>query len=392
MSLKSLAQAWNRFFFEPQSPVPVALFRIVFGFVVLIDALLLRPDWQTWFGPRGLVTLPAMQQMEGGTRINLFAVLPQTAFWTDMFFWALVAGAILLILGLYTRFSSVMVFLLVESIQQRNLFITNGGDTLLRVVSFFLMFAPAGAALSIDRLRNIWRGVEGVEIRPRAPWGQRMIQIELCLLYLMTFWNKSQGPAWIDGTALYYVYHLDQFHRFPVPGFMQDLFMVRLETWLTLTAEFSLGVLVWFKELRYPILAAGVLLHLSLEYSMNVPMFQWTALAVYVTFIDGADLAAVWSRVRTRVAARLPGSVPVVYDTSRIPSRRSAALLQALDIFGRLRLFERREEASGGAFCLDRPRPIPRIALALWGVAAGPRSEATETTTAVSTVSARSRV
>ncbi|HEY6342169.1 MAG TPA: hypothetical protein VIY49_11805 [Bryobacteraceae bacterium] len=50
-----------------------------------------------------------------------------------------------------------------------------------------------------------------------------MIQIELSLLYLMTFWNKTQGPAWIDGTALYYVYHLDQFRRFPIPGILQNL-------------------------------------------------------------------------------------------------------------------------------------------------------------------------
>lgn len=135
-------------------------------------------------------------------------------------------------------------------------------------------------------------------MRPRAPWAQRMIQIELSLLYFMTFCSKSQGPAWIDGTALYYVYHLDQFHRFPVPGFLESLFLVRLETWFTLAIEFSLGVLIWFKELRYYVLALGALLHLSLEYTMNVPMFQWTALAMYVTFVDGADLASAWVRVR----------------------------------------------------------------------------------------------
>ena len=70
----------------------------------------------------------------------------------------------------------------------------------------------------------------------------------------------------------------NNFERFPVPSFMQDPAIVKLETWFTLAIEFALGVLIWFKELRYPLLAAGVVLHLSLEYTMNVPLFQWIIL------------------------------------------------------------------------------------------------------------------
>ncbi|HEY6342168.1 MAG TPA: hypothetical protein VIY49_11800 [Bryobacteraceae bacterium] len=169
MSLKSLARGWNAFFFQPQSPVPIALFRIVFSLIVLADAFLLRPDWLTWLGPRGLVTLQAQQKMEPGTRINLFPILPQTAFWADAIFWALVISAILLAIGLFTRTASMLVYVLLASVHQRDLFITNSGDTLLRASAFFLMFAPAGAALSLDRLRRIWRGKEGwrsVRARP----------------------------------------------------------------------------------------------------------------------------------------------------------------------------------------------------------------------------------
>ena len=42
MSLKSMAHAWNRFFFRPVSPVPMGMLR--FSLVVLADALLLRPS------------------------------------------------------------------------------------------------------------------------------------------------------------------------------------------------------------------------------------------------------------------------------------------------------------------------------------------------------------
>jgi uncharacterized membrane protein YphA (DoxX/SURF4 family) len=351
MTLKSIERAWNEFFFEPVSPVPIALFRILYSLIVLLDIALLRPDWMTWFGPKGLVTLATMQQMEPGPRIDVFAFLPQTEFWTNAVFWAMLVCALFLLVGLYTRAASIAMFILVASLHQRNLYIAHSGDTMLRVTSFFLMFAPAGAALSLDRLRNIWRGREGAAPVRRPPFAQRIIQIEMCLLYFMTFWSKSMGASWVDGTAVYYVQHLEQFYRFPLPSFLHSLPMVKLETWFTLAVEFSLGTLVWIKELRYPILLAGLMLHMGLEYSMNVPMFQWIALAMYVTFVDPADLARAWRWIRRVAAAR-----PVAFSAG---SERAAEVLRAADVFGRLRLAQ-------GAPRVESAASVSRAVLRLW--------------------------
>jgi hypothetical protein len=116
--------------------------------------------------------------------------------------------------------------------------------------------------------------------------GAARVQFELALLYFSSFCWKVQGAPWIQGTALYYVYHLDEFHRFPVPSLFLRPTMLKLGTWLALALEFSLGVLIWIKELRYFILALGVLFHLWLEYSLNIPMFEWDVLAAYVLFIE----------------------------------------------------------------------------------------------------------
>ena len=51
MRLRSLFEAWNTFFFAPQSPIPIAVFRIVYGSLVIANLLLLRPDWLSWYGP-----------------------------------------------------------------------------------------------------------------------------------------------------------------------------------------------------------------------------------------------------------------------------------------------------------------------------------------------------
>ncbi len=243
--------------------------------------------------------------MEPGVRLNLFRIMPQTEAWTEAFFWVFLAFAVLLTAGFLTRVSTVAVFVCLASLDQRNLFMTHGGDTFLRVAGFFLMFAPAGAALSIDRLLRVRRGKEGRAIQPKPPWAQRMIQIELALLYFMSFWGKSLGAPWVNGTALYYVAHLDEIRRFPVPQWLLEPMLLKVGTWFSLALEFSLGVLIWFRELRYPLLLLGLLFHLTLEYSLNTPMFQWDVISAYILFVYPEDLARFGSRAAERARTLL---------------------------------------------------------------------------------------
>jgi hypothetical protein len=346
---KSFFDAWNNFFFAEESPAPLALFRVLYGIMVVATTLLLRSSWMAWYGPHAWISLPTMHQVEPGPRLSLFALIPQTDFWIHALFWILLVSALCLTVGLFTRLNTIIVFLCLASIDQRNLFILNGGDTFLRLAGFFLIFAPAGAALSLDRLIRIWRGKEGVEVRPRRPWAQRMIQFELAILYFSSFCWKVGGTPWVQGTALYYVFHVDELQRFPLPsGFLRPT-MLKLESWFALALEFSLGVLIWVKEIRYYLLALGLLFHLTLEYSLNVPMFQWDVLSAYVLFIEPADLKRVWLWISYRVGARLSGSVTVIYDQSSQRLARIANLLAAVDVFDRLSLVNSRDSKDSRA-------------------------------------------
>jgi hypothetical protein len=290
MTPARLREAWERFFFAPQSPTPIAVFRILYGVCVTATLVLLHAEWLDWFGVHSWITLSTMTRVEPGVRLNLFTVMPQNDAWITAFFWIFLSFAILLTVGLWTRVSSVVVFVCLASMQQRNLYILHGGDVFLRVSGFFLMFAPAGAALSLDRLIRVRRKLEGPEIAPRAPWAQRMIQFELALLYFSAFLWKIKGAPWLNGTALFYVLHIHALQRFPLPGWIQHPWILKLGTWYTLALEFCLGVLIWFRPFRYPLLLLGLLFHLCLEYALNIPMFQWDVLTVYVLFLDPADL------------------------------------------------------------------------------------------------------
>jgi hypothetical protein len=299
--LQTVRKVWSDFFFAPQSPIPIALFRILYGICVSVTLILLHSDWLDWYGVHAWVAGTTMKTIEPGIRLNLLAILPQDDRWIGAFFYIFLGFAVLLTIGLWTRISTIVVFLCLASIHQRNPFIEHGGDTFLRVAGFFLMFAPAGEVLSLDRLIRTYKTGISLEVS-RAPWAQRMIQFELALVYFMSFCWKMKGHAWLNGSALYYATHLYEIQRFPLPWWTQNSVVLKLGSWSTLGLEFSLGALIWFRRLRYPLLLLGLLFHLSLEYAFNLPMFQWDVLSAYVLFIDPADLARTWHWARRLMA------------------------------------------------------------------------------------------
>jgi Vitamin K-dependent gamma-carboxylase len=294
MTLRGLSKSWNEFFFKPQSPTPVCLFRIFYGVILLADLFMLRPEWLMWYGPRAFTSLNTTHLFFRGPTMSLFEILPQTELAVNLFFWGFLACAVMLTIGFMSRFNAVAVYVCLGSIHMRNGFILNSGDTLMLVCGFFLMFAPSGAVLSVDHWLRVRHGKEDVSAPLCSPWAQRMLQIQTGVVYFSTFYWKSMGILWINGTAVYYALRLEDFHRFPIPP-LHSLFVIKSLTWLTLLIEFALGVLIWFKELRYPVLLAGVCLHLGIEYAMNIPLFEWMIVATYVNFIDPEDL----SRTRT---------------------------------------------------------------------------------------------
>jgi len=133
VKLRAFLGAWNAFFFAPQSPTPIALFRIVYGLLVIATLALLHPDWLNWYGTHAWMSLSTMHQLEPGTRLNLFAVIPQSDTWIEGFFWVFLGSAVLLTIGLLTRLNSMLVFLCLTSIQSEGITPTTAKRTPRRI-------------------------------------------------------------------------------------------------------------------------------------------------------------------------------------------------------------------------------------------------------------------
>jgi hypothetical protein len=287
--MKSIFQAWERFFFTPTSAYTLAVFRTLFGAIVFISVLGVFPYRATFYGPDAIVS------PEVGARaysaywpILSFNFIPASEFGMSAFFIILMTAALMLSAGLLTRLASILVFLGLFSLNNRNPYNVNAGDLLLRIDSLILLFASSGTAFSIDRWLDAKRG-KSTSLFVTS-WPLRLLQLQLTYVYLSTVFLKLSGSTWLDGTALYYALRYVELKRFSFKFLFYYLWQIKLMTWGVLVGEFLMGTLVWVRKVRYPILLVAFLLHMGINLTMQFPVFQYVMLINLVLFVDPNDM------------------------------------------------------------------------------------------------------
>lgn len=331
--MKQLRRDWNDFFFRPISPVPLGLFRIVFGFWTFVYGFLFFPERYTWFSNKGVLTAAEAAAYNGGmgtlVHQNDLLILPGADHWLTLFFFVYLLATISLTLGFWSRTSAILVYIGITALHARAAPIHHSGDTVMVVMAAYLVLSPCGAACSLDRLTRIFRGREDDAPPLVVPWAQRLMQIQIAVLYFCAAMSKATGPAWQDGTAVYYPLHLPESLRFPIWG-QDNIYAVNLITWATVGIEMALGTVVWVPRLRLYVLALGVLLHLGIEYSMNIPLFSALMITSYITFLNAADIQNF-----LRWAKRPLGLSPLklVYDGQCDFCKSSLLVVRFLDVF-----------------------------------------------------------
>lgn len=335
MQLRSLLKNYRDFMTKPINPLPLGIFRFLFGGLTLISAFFLWPDLDTWFSDQGVLPTPLLKQMVGDNRLTIFRIFGSSSSVVHFIYAVHIAAAALLMLGLGSRIASVALFVTLTSFHHRNIYILHSGDTIMRLISFFLVFANSGAAFSLDRLWNIFRGADTVTPTKRIhPLAVRLMQLQLCIVYLATFSWKALGNMWIDGNAVFVVNQISQFERFPVPAFMKSVWASKALSWYTLLAEASFAFLVWFDETRIFMLIAMLILHAGLEYTMNIQLFQPIICSVFVLFLTESELRYVANLVQKPIRSWLNRyQIHVFYDGHCGFCKRCIAVFQTLDVF-----------------------------------------------------------
>lgn len=329
----------------------MGLFRIIMSSLIFVNLCMILTDFGAWFSEKGFVPerIGKTYMPNISTSGNVFGIpfhfrlpffgdtIPRINFLSGVsndqitlaVYLLVMVATLLCAFGLWTRLTSIVMALGIVTLHHRNGLILHGGDTVIRISALYIALAPSGAACSLDRVIGIWKGrIQPGPVRVSV-WVQRVLAYNVALIYFTTFWHKyGFGSHWRDMTATWYPARLHEFDRFPVPGFVNQLPFVYFSTFMTLVIELSLGTLVFYRPLRKWCLLGGIALHAFIDYSMNIPLFSYLMVTLYVAFYDGTEIDA-WAK---RLGARFAKSKVLVLLPQHMRLKvQHAAALEAMD-------------------------------------------------------------
>ena len=299
--------------------IGLSVVRVAIGSVILLDLMIHAADRQVLWGPRGWYDTTRMErdQQLGASLFNL----GDSAWLTDVLYLTYGAVALAFLMGWRTRVTTPALLLMVWTFQERNPYLINGGDNLVRIVLLYLVFAQVDAHLV--RRRQAPRGAAAPG-SARAVWATVAHNAalaacigQLCVVYLASAMFKIQGEMWQEGTAVYYITRVAEYNAWPEVShwFAQSAVLVTAATYGTVLLQLSFTftlLTTWARHLVFVGLAAS---HVGIGVLMGLPVFSLFMIAIDLLVFTDAE----WRRGRARLlhaTERL---------RARLPSRGSAA-------------------------------------------------------------------
>ncbi|MDX3849072.1 HTTM domain-containing protein [Streptomyces sp. AK02-01A] len=312
---------------RPVSLYAAAVLRIGYGLLYLAFLLREFPHRDQIWGPGSPWTPALAKELFDQTGwVSVLTLSDSRAYFEVCYTGALVT-AVLFTLGWRTRAMSVLFAAVVASFHARSIFMTDGGDNLILLMSVYLVLTACGRRWSLDARRARIRAS-----RDRAPkWptgrdhhglppqlryaretlatalhncGMLVIAAQVCILYGSAGLYKVQGSSWGSGTALHFVLNLGLFRPWPELSVLVDEYTMLLAVvgYVTVLLQVAFPF-VLFGRLKYPVLAALLGMHISIAVLMGLPLFSGAMIIADAAFLPDRFFLSL-GRLRHLVARR----------------------------------------------------------------------------------------
>lgn len=285
----AVRSGWDRFWYTPADPATLAAVRILAGAMLLYTHFIWSLDLLDFFGPNAWLSVDLAYQFHGA---DSWAFSPFFELRSPAEIWALhlLALAVFtsLMLGLFTRVTSVLAFLLTLSYIYRVPGALFGLDQINALLAFYVMLGPAGAAYSLDRWR-LARKSKG-PLRPAEPSAManvaiRLLQVHMCVIYFFAGVSKLAGGTWWDGNAMWFAFANYEYQSLDMTWLAWWPRTVNVLTYASWLWEVSFCALVWPRLTRPLVLAGAVVLHLGIGICLGMMPFGLAMLIGCLSFV-----------------------------------------------------------------------------------------------------------
>lgn len=271
----------------------LAVARITFATLLFIDALMRFGDARAHYSDEGNYPFAALKEEWGGS-LNWMATpfaLDGSVAWAQFLLLFTAAAAVLLGVGWQSRFAMFLCWALLVGIHNRNAIILHGGDQMMRIFAFWMMFLPVGSRWSVDAACAKLRAYGKPVPESTVSVGTAALMVQGAIVYFTTAALKTGKEWWTEGTALWYALQIDQFttsfgqwvRALPIP-------LLKVLTWSTMAVEILGPVAAIFGNARTRLLvfAGLVVFHVvMITGMMDVGPISFISLLWWIPYLPG---------------------------------------------------------------------------------------------------------
>ncbi len=278
----------------------LAVTRITLAATILLQVLVDLPDRHYMWGAGQRWAETTHDRQAVLTWIPWLPAGPEWA--TTVAALATILAGTALLLGWHTRTAAIASLVMWMVMIEASPMLRSGAEDVVRLVLFYLCLADSGSRWSLDARRG--------SRRPGAEWfvvalnnaAVVLIAHQIVMIYVGSALWKVDGPRWLDGTAVYYPLHVEQYS--PWLGELGGLYtwapFVQVATWSALVIQLAFPLMLLTQRTRILgfVLVTGT--HLGIGVFMGLMYFSMAMIAADAVLISDASWRRAASTVRER--------------------------------------------------------------------------------------------
>lgn len=208
-AVRRAAHALQRVTSRALGPHQSAVVRVGFAAAWLLFLLRELPNRRELYGPDGPWSWDMAQQLIAGNSAFTTLMWSDSGVWFESVYAVSVLSSALLMLGWRTRTMSVLFMVGVLSLQNRSIFMGDGGDNVIHLMAIYLVLTRCGQVWSLDARRKA-RAERLVAAGGRAPVDRvgPVLWFVLGVALLGTLLDRTGGEWWV--TALLWTLWISQ--------------------------------------------------------------------------------------------------------------------------------------------------------------------------------------
>ncbi len=270
--------------------------RIGIGIVLLVDLIIRSFSISAFFTDEGILPVQILKTYNWNPYYFSLHAVSGELWWQVLLFILNTVCVILLIIGYRARLFTFICWVFLTSLQNRNPFILQGGDDLLRLILLWGIFLPWGERYSNRRTSSYLNTYFSL-----ANIGYILL---ICSVYFFSALLKTHAEWHSEGTALYYALSLEQM-RLPLGTLLYQFpLLMKYLTWVVYYIELLAPLLIIMPFVSYKVRLTGIIaiaaLHIGIAGTLYVGLFYSIGLVTLIGMLP----AVIMDKFETKYISR----------------------------------------------------------------------------------------